>query len=92
MKFFGGFEYKINKSGRIKELREFATTPRLISLMNENPEPVLALSKERQDEPAVLIGENLKLKALGWRPTLDLEEGLQLTLQANGLGSSTRGC
>ena len=40
MKFFGGFEYKINKSGRIKELREFATTPRLISLMNENPELV----------------------------------------------------
>ena len=71
-------------------LSELVTT--LAGLMNENPEPVLALSKERQDEPAVLIGENLKLKALGWRPTLDLEEGLQLTLQANGLGSSTRGC
>lgn len=71
-------------------LSELVTT--LAGLMNGNPEPVLALSKERQDEPPVLIGENLKLKALGWRPTLDLEEGLQLTLQANRLGSSTRGC
>lgn len=64
-------------------LSELVTT--LASLMNGNPEPVLAMSAERHDEPPILIGENLRLKALGWRPTLDLEEGLRLTLQADRL-------
>lgn len=60
-------------------LPELVTT--LASLMKENPEPVLAMSGERNNEPPVLIGENLKLKSLGWRPALNLKEGLTLTLR-----------
>ena len=37
--FFDGFEYEIKK-WRIKKLRVFATSPRLISQMNENPDLV----------------------------------------------------
>lgn len=70
-------------------LSELATT--LASLMNGNPDPVLALSAERRDEPPVLIGENLRLKGLGWRPTLNLEEGLGLTLRQEHLWTSPRG-
>jgi len=32
-----------------------------------NPQAVLALSTERLDEPALLVGDNQKLKALGWQ-------------------------
>jgi nucleoside-diphosphate-sugar epimerase len=57
----------------------------LASIMNGNPEPVLAMSTDPKNEPPVLIGENSKLKALGWRPTLDLEKGLALTLRGKCL-------
>ncbi|AHB89369.1 UDP-glucose 4-epimerase [Thermosynechococcus sp. NK55a] len=57
---------------------EVVTT--LASLLGADPEPVLALATEGPGEPSLLIGENLKLKALGWRPTLTLAQGLERTL------------
>jgi nucleoside-diphosphate-sugar epimerase len=65
-------------SGAPVRLAEVVTT--LASLLGADPEPVLALTTERPGEPPLLAGENLKLKALGWRPVLTLVQGLERTL------------
>ena len=62
-------------------LTDIVTT--VASLLNRSPEPVLAMSTERSSEPQVLVGENLKLKSLGWLPRLNLEEGLAITLRGD---------
>ena len=61
-------------SGEPVRLAEVVTT--LATLLGADPEPVLALTTERPGEPPLLVGENLKLKALGWRPALTLAQGL----------------
>ncbi len=66
-------------SGEPTRLAEVVTT--LASLLDADPEPVLALTTERPAEPPLLVGESLKLKALGWRPALTLAQGLEHTLQ-----------
>ena len=65
-------------SGEPVRLTEVVTT--LASLLRADPETVLALTTERPGEPSLLVGENLKLKALGWRPALTLAQGLERTL------------
>ena len=65
-------------SGEPVRLAEVVTT--LASLLGADPESVLALTTERPGEPPLLVGENLKLKALGWRPALTLAQGLERTL------------
>lgn len=65
-------------SGEPVRLAEVVTT--LASLLGADPEPVLALTTERPGEPPLLVGENLKLKALGWRPALTLAQGLERAL------------
>ena len=65
-------------SGEPVRLTEIVTT--LASLLGADPESVLALTTERPGEPPLLVGENLKLKALGWRPALTLAQGLERTL------------
>jgi len=65
-------------SGEPVRLAEVVTT--LASLLGADPEPVLALTTERPGEPSLLVGENLKLKALGWRPALTLAQGLERAL------------
>ncbi|MBS7351128.1 MAG: NAD(P)-dependent oxidoreductase [Comamonas sp.] len=62
-------------SGEPSRLADVVTT--LASLLDADPDPVLALATERPGEPPLLVGENLKLKALGWRPTLNLAQGLE---------------
>lgn len=42
---------------------------------------VLALSTARPGEPPLLIGESLKLNALGWQAKLSLSQGLVQTIQ-----------
>lgn len=66
-------------SGEPTRLAEVVTT--LASLLGADPEPVLALATERPGESHLLVGENLKLRALGWRPALTLAQGLEGTLQ-----------
>lgn len=46
-------------------------------LLGADPQSVLDLSGERVGEPPLLVGANDKLRALGWRPTLSLWQGLQ---------------
>jgi nucleoside-diphosphate-sugar epimerase len=65
-------------SGEPVRLAEVVTT--LASLLNAGPEPILALTAERPGEPHLLVGENLKLKVLGWRPALTLAQGLERML------------
>jgi nucleoside-diphosphate-sugar epimerase len=65
-------------SGEPRRLIEVVTT--LASLLGVDPDPVLALKVERLDDPPLLVGENIKLKMLGWRPELTLTEGLERTL------------
>jgi nucleoside-diphosphate-sugar epimerase len=52
----------------------------LAQLLGADPQPLMDLAAERPGEPSSLVGENLKLKALGWRPRLSLAEGLTRTL------------
>jgi nucleoside-diphosphate-sugar epimerase len=52
----------------------------LARLLEADPQPVLELAGERPGEPLLLVGENLKLRTLGWAPALSLEQGLQQTL------------
>ncbi|MCH9054980.1 NAD-dependent epimerase/dehydratase family protein [Parathermosynechococcus lividus] len=54
---------------------------KVASLLGTDPQAVLALPAERTGEPPLLVGENLKLKALGWRPALTLAQGLELCIQ-----------
>lgn len=49
-------------------------------LIGGDAESVLALSMARLGEPPLLIGESLKIKALGWQPELTLRQGLERTL------------
>lgn len=51
----------------------------LARLLGTDPRAVLKLSTERPGEPLLLVGENLKLKLLGWQPTFSLVEGLEKT-------------
>lgn len=57
----------------------------LASLLKVDPAPVLTLTTERATGPAMLVGESLKLKTLGWRPALTLVQGLELSLREGGL-------
>ncbi|MEN9843786.1 MAG: hypothetical protein RLZZ612_1615 [Pseudomonadota bacterium] len=65
-------------SGEPKRLADIVIT--LASLMNVDPEPVLKLSSKRSDDPPLLVGNNLKLRAFGWDPKVDLRQALQLTI------------
>lgn len=49
--------------------------------LDADPQAVLGLTTERPDEPLLLVGENLKLKALGWQPALSLAQGLERTVR-----------
>ncbi|TAN70537.1 MAG: NAD(P)-dependent oxidoreductase [Methylobacter sp.] len=53
----------------------------LAQLLNADPQPVLDLTVERSGEPVLLVGENLKLKTLGWRPMFSLLQGLERTVR-----------
>jgi nucleoside-diphosphate-sugar epimerase len=66
-------------SGEPRRLAEVVTT--LASLLDNDPAPVLALTMERPGEPPLLVGESLKLRALGWQPALTLAQGLERSLE-----------
>lgn len=53
----------------------------LARLLNADPQPVLALTIEHPEAPALLVGANNKLKTLGWQPAFSLAQGLQRTVR-----------
>ncbi len=44
---------------------------------NKDPDLVLSHAVERKDEPLFLIGENKKLRSLGWNKSLEISQGLK---------------
>lgn len=54
---------------------------KLAQLLDTDPQTVLNLTTDKPGEPPLLVGENLKLKTLGWQPTLSLAEGLERTVR-----------
>lgn len=59
----------------------------LAGLCGADPAPVLALATARPGDPALLVGDNSRLLATGWRPVQTLEQGLQVMVQADRLVS-----
>jgi nucleoside-diphosphate-sugar epimerase len=47
------------------------------SRYGKSPSSVLSLKSSRVGEPVILVGDNRKLKALGWRQQISLSEGIQ---------------
>lgn len=55
----------------------------LAGLCDADPAPVLALASARPGDPPLLVGDNRRLCATGWRQTLSWQEGLALQVQAH---------
>jgi nucleoside-diphosphate-sugar epimerase len=66
-------------SGEPRRLSEVVTV--LSSLMGADPAPVLDLTTERPGDPSLLVGESLKLRALGWEPVMNFIQGLEHSLK-----------
>lgn len=66
-------EYNIS-SGEPVGLRSLVIE--LASRMGADPSPVLELSGARPGEPVMLVGDNERLRALGWKPSIALDQGL----------------
>ena len=61
---------------------DIAQVVRLLArLCQADPESVLKLSTARPGEPDLLAGDNARLLATGWRPSLTLEQGLALQVE-----------
>jgi nucleoside-diphosphate-sugar epimerase len=73
-----GGAYNIS-SGIPMQLGELVKT--LAQLLNGDPRAVPGLTVERSGEPPLLVGENSKLKTLGWQPALSLMQGLEHTVR-----------
>lgn len=54
----------------------------LAHLCQADPQPVLQLATARPDDPVLLAGDNRRLRATGWYPTLTLQQGLQQLVEA----------
>ncbi|MEI6415051.1 MAG: NAD(P)-dependent oxidoreductase [Pseudomonadota bacterium] len=66
-------------SGEPVQLRQLVRT--LAGLIDVDPAPILDIESPRgRDEPALFVGESLRLRALGWQPRHSLAEGLALTV------------
>jgi nucleoside-diphosphate-sugar epimerase len=66
-------------SGEPVRLSQVVTT--LAEILGADPTPILNLPSERIGEPVLLVGDNRKLKHLGWHTMLTLREGLEQTLR-----------
>lgn len=53
----------------------------LAKSLNKDPDLILSLAIERKNEPPFLIGENSKLKQLGWNKSLEISQGLEYLIQ-----------
>ncbi|WP_349573388.1 NAD-dependent epimerase/dehydratase family protein [Azotobacter salinestris] len=58
-----------------------AIVTEIARLCRADPQVVLRLASERPSEPPLLVGESLKLRALGWMPQVPLMQGLARSVQ-----------
>lgn len=65
-------------SGQPASIEEVVRT--LARLCGADPAPVLALASSRAGDPPMLVGDNTRLLATGWRPTQTLAQGLAAML------------
>ena len=65
-------------SGKPTLLRDVVVL--LADLLDTSPEPFIARSVVRPHEPALLVGDNLKLKQIGWSDVLKMPEALESLL------------
>lgn len=66
-------------SGDALQVEEIVRT--LAGVMNADPQILLNLAADRPGEPHTLVGENQKLRALGWSPAVSLMQGLEKTVR-----------
>lgn len=66
-------------SGEPVRLSEVVTT--LADLLNADPASILDLPSQRPGEPVLLVGDNSKLRALGWHHVLTLRDGFERTIR-----------
>lgn len=61
-------------SGQPEKIEHVVRT--LAQLCGADPEPVLKLASVRAGDPPMLVGQNIRLLATGWKPAFSLEQGL----------------
>ena len=62
-------------SGQATEIGDLVRE--LARIMDADPQAMLDLSAGRPGDPPLLVGDNRKLRALGWQPRLSLPQGLE---------------
>lgn len=70
-------------SGQPALIGDVVTT--LARLCGADPAPVLALASARAGDPPVLVGDNTRLRAIGWQPQFTLEQGLAALVQTHSM-------
>ena len=55
----------------------------LAELCGADPSPVLDLASTRAGDPPMLVGDNTRLLATGWKPAFTLEQGLSQMVNAS---------
>lgn len=53
---------------------------KIAMMFDADPNIVLDLTTGRSNEPHILVGDNFKLKSLGWNPSFSLQSGLKKTI------------
>lgn len=53
---------------------------RVAELLRVDPAPILNKSPDPQSNPVLVVGDNRKLRSLGWHPSLDASQGLRKAL------------
>lgn len=66
-------------SGDALQVEEIVRT--LAGIMNTDPHTLLDLAAEHSGEPHTLVGDNQKLRSLGWSPAVSLLQGLEKTVR-----------
>ena len=72
----GVFNVSSGESIKISELVHI-----IAELLKDNPKKILDLTSERRGEPKIIVGENIKLKSLGWEVKHSLISGLEELLK-----------
>jgi nucleoside-diphosphate-sugar epimerase len=72
----GAFNISSAQPVQVRELVEM-----LARQVHADPAPILQLPGSRVNEAMLLVGDNTRLRSLGWKPQLSLFEGLLRTIQ-----------